>query len=115
MNVVAVCILLAVLHVVLVYYLANVVRLEYKSLFAALMIANVIIGVYIQSVIPTWKQQLREMIRHGSTEVVAIELLTLVGAFMASGLAGYYIIYKRYGGYGALFTFGGNVVVNALV
>ena len=115
MNFLAVCVLLAVAHVALVYYLANIVNLEYRTLFIVLMAANVAIGAYVSVMFPSWKQEFLNLVKHLGTASATTELLTVLGAFAASGLAGYYIIYQRYGGYGALFAFGGNMVVNAIV
>lgn len=115
MDLLVACILLAVAHVVLVYYLAMVVGLEYRTLFIVLMAANAAIAAYVRTMFPSWKDEFFNLIKHAGTVKATTELLTILGAFIASGLAGYYIIYQKYGGYGALFAFGGNVVVNSVV
>ena len=115
MNFLTVCIILAVAHVALVYYLANIVNLEYRTLFIVLMAANVAIGAYVNVMFPSWKTEFLNLLKHLGAVTATTELLTVLGAFAASGIAGYYIIYERYGGYGALFAFGGNMVVNSIV
>lgn len=115
MNFVTVCVALAVAHVALVYYLANIANLEYRTLFIILMVSNIAIGGYVSTMFPSWKTEFLNLVKHFGAASAATELLTILGAFVASGLAGYYIIYQRYGGYGALFAFGGNMVVNTIV
>jgi hypothetical protein len=115
MDLLVACILLAVAHVVLVYYLANVVGLEYRTLFIVLMAANAAIAAYVRIMFPSWKDEFFNTIKHAGSVTASSELLTILGVFIASGIASYYIIYKKYGGYGALFAFGGNMVVNTVV
>ena len=115
MDFLIVCILLAVAHVALVYYLAMVVGLEYRTLFLGLMAANVAIAAYVRVMFPSWKDEFFNLIKYAGSVTATTELLAILGYFIASGLAGYYIIYQKYGGYGALFAFGGNIVVNTVV
>lgn len=106
----------AIPHVALLYYCANVWRVEYKTLIAIIVAATVATAFIAKAVAPLWWDRIKTVIEEESlSNDLTIDSTLGALVILASTIIGNQIIVRRYGYAGWFGVFGVTTLLNALI
>jgi hypothetical protein len=113
MNFTTLCILLAVVHFVLVYVLAVVMKVSYTAMWFVSTAVTGFVAAYVRRMTPYFRE-MNARIKQGALPL-AEDIMGGVVALMAGGVASAFVIYRTYGLGATLITAGTGAVVSSLV
>ncbi len=106
---------MAIVHFVLVYILAVVVKVNYATMWFISSIATGFVASYVRRMTPFWHNIIMKVQQTGDVRHLTVDLLGGILALTAGGVASAFVIYKTYGLGATLFTAGTGAVVSTIV